>query len=580
MAFKYNLINNKQLGLFNPLESILKNRGIENINEFLNLSINYLEDESLYDNIHLAFETLIYHIQRDSKITILVDSDPDGYTSAAIMYQYSIMLINKYNSKSIVEYIIHNDKSHGLDKETQKKLDLLHTDLIIIPDASSNDYEEHKKYKNNNIDIIILDHHEADKYSECAIVVNNQLSKNITNKTLTGVGVVYKFCKYIDKQLNITYSDQFLDLVALGMIADSCDLRNLESRYLVLEGLSQIEKDQNKNKLISAMIKEKAYDMKNEITIIGIAFYIIPFINSIIRTGTYEEKELMFKAFLNSDETHIDKIRGKGDVELSIQDHVVRIAKKAKRKQDKIINDSLDILNEQINNYNLNDNGVIIVNGKDIDENYTGLIANKLAGIYQKPCLVLRENKDIYSGSGRGFERKDIKDFRQWCINTNLFELAEGHSNAFGLKIHNDNLNKLYEKSKEVNLSEELIYDVDGVLNEKTLNKQVIEVIAKYKNTWGTTIYEPLFAIENLVINTKDIELIGKSKNTIKMKYNNIELIKFKTNEESYNEIIQNKAINLVIVGKFSINEYMGEITPQVIIEDMMYTPTKVKFRF
>ena len=34
--------------------------------------------------------------------------------------------------------------------------------LVIAPDSSSNDYEEHKILKERGIDVLVIDHHEAD----------------------------------------------------------------------------------------------------------------------------------------------------------------------------------------------------------------------------------------------------------------------------------------------------------------------------------------------------------------------------------------------------------------------------------
>ena len=48
----------------------------------------------------------------------------------------------------------------------------------------SNDYEAHAVLKLKGIDTIILDHHLADKISDDAIVINNQLS-NYSNKDLS-----------------------------------------------------------------------------------------------------------------------------------------------------------------------------------------------------------------------------------------------------------------------------------------------------------------------------------------------------------------------------------------------------------
>lgn len=89
-------------------------------------------------------------------------------------------------------------------------------DLILIPDAGSNDYEAHAALKSKGIDIIILDHHLAEKVSSDAIVINNQLS-DYPNKELSGVGVVWQFCRYIDEKMHTNYADYYLDLVALGL---------------------------------------------------------------------------------------------------------------------------------------------------------------------------------------------------------------------------------------------------------------------------------------------------------------------------------------------------------------------------
>jgi single-stranded-DNA-specific exonuclease len=580
MSFKYKL-RGSTLGFGNILDSILKNRDIENIRDFLNPNENHMEDEKLYDNIELAAEELIKHIKNNSVITIVVDCDADGYTSASIMYQYICKLIEKYNSKSKIAYVIHDDKKHGLDKDTMKKVVELNTNLLIIPDAASNDYEEHKSLNKKGIVIIVLDHHECEKYSEDALVVNNQLSSNVKNKTITGVGVVYKLCRLIDKRINLNLADDFLDLLTIGMIGDVCDLRNLESRFLVSQGIKQITNENNKNKLITSMIKKKSYDMKNKITIMGIAFYIVPLINSIIRNGTYQEKELMFKAFLNSDERMVDKIRGKGEVELSIQDYVVRVAERCKRKQKKIIEDGVNLSLDQINQYKLDKNGIIIVNGTGtIDENYTGLIATKIAERYQKPCMILRSKGKKLKGSGRGYEQKEIKDFKEWCNQTGLFDFAEGHGNAFGIQIDESQINNLYSLISKLELSEELIYSVDGIFNDKNFNKAIIESVASYSDIWGTTVKEPIFAIDGITINTNDIELMGKNKNTIKFKYKDIGLIKFKSSEEEYEQIIKNKGIKLTAIGKFGLNEYNGNSYPQVTIDDMKYESSEVKFRF
>ena len=578
--FKYSLKGNV-IGFNNILDTVLKNRDIINIPDFLNPNESHLESEDLYDNMELGYKCLMRHIELGSDIVIVVDPDFDGSSSASFTYQYASLLIEKFGSKAKLHFVIHDDKAHGLDDITMTKIHKFDCSLIILPDSSSNDYAQHKYYKKKGIDILVLDHHECDRYSEDAIVINNQLSQKVTNKSMTGVGVCWKFFTYIDKKLNLNFADNYLDLVAVGMIADVADLRNLESRYLVLKGIKQMSKEQNKNKFISALVKDKAYDMKNEVSIIGIGFYIAPLVNALIRMGTYEEKELMFKAFLNIDEPHIDKIRGKGEVELSLKDYVVRIAGKCKRKQKKLVDDAMEIAKTQVNDFKLDNNGIIILNATGLTEkSLNGLLANKLTNFYQRPCFLLSAHGSSFAGSARGYDKKDIKDVKKWCNNSGLFDYALGHPNACGISVPSEKMDELYTMVGEMEVSNFLLFDVDAIFTEKTLNKILIESVGKHKNIWGNSVDEPLFALENLLINTSDIELMGKNKNTIKFKFNGISLIKFFTNEEKFNEIKSHPAINLTAIGKFSVNEYMGKITPQVMIEEYMYAPSVVKFRF
>ena len=103
-------------------------------------------------------------------------------------------------------------------------------DLLIVPDAGSNDYKEHKILSDRGVEVIVLDHHEADKISTDAIIVNNQFH-NYPNKGLSGVGVVYKFCQVLDDTLGVKYADLFLDLVAIGLVGDMMSLLDFETKH-------------------------------------------------------------------------------------------------------------------------------------------------------------------------------------------------------------------------------------------------------------------------------------------------------------------------------------------------------------
>ena len=75
--------------LSNPAKTILRNRGIDDYKEYMNLSDKALYSPYLLKNIEAAADLFIKHISSDSSVvTILVDCDVDGFTSAAILYNY------------------------------------------------------------------------------------------------------------------------------------------------------------------------------------------------------------------------------------------------------------------------------------------------------------------------------------------------------------------------------------------------------------------------------------------------------------------------------------------------------------
>lgn len=597
IKFKYKQISNiVSFSSIQMLDNILKSRGVASPKDFLNVNESNIEDFHLFDNMDRAVECFDKHFKAGSKMVTLVDSDVDGNTSNAFLYLYLNQLSQYLNIPIQLDYIVQDGKKHGLNNEVMLQIEKGEYKVVFAPDSSSNDVKEHKVLFDNNIDIVVLDHHEISNeltsvgggmivnYNPFAIIINNQSSSKITNKTLTGVGVVYKFCKALDEYYKVNFADQYLDLVALGTIADSANLSNLESRYLVLKGIKQIEDKLNKNIFITKLIEKQAYSMKNKVTIMGIAFYVSPLINACIRVGEYEDNVDLFKAFIGVNETKITKIRGKGEVELSIQEYAVRLCESCKRKQTKVVDECIKTLDKQIEEYGLNSKAILVCNGETVDKNFTGLIANKLASKYQKPCLVLRLNKGNFDGSMRGFDKKNIKDIKQWCNDTGLFHYAQGHSNAAGCSIANTNIDKLYEIINQLEYTNILEYNVDGIFNDKTLNKSIVELIAKYSDLWGNGVDEPLFAIENIILNSNPVEvlLMGTTKSTIKFIVNDVEFIKYKTNEDYYNEIMKNPKNKFTIIGRFGLNEYQGYITPQVIIEDIEFEKTNEvkKFKF
>ncbi|MFP2985337.1 single-stranded-DNA-specific exonuclease RecJ [Bacillus velezensis] len=569
----YKLIGNNDYN-FNPLSTILKNRGIENPKSFIDVNQSSVIHFSKLNNIDKAVDCLIKHLENKNKIFVQVDSDVDGYTSSSIIINY----IKAIYPKADIQYRIHESKEHGIFIDTIPD----DVDLVLIPDAGSSQFEEHEHLKKSGVDVIVIDHHECERESEHAIVVNNQLSNEYSNKTLTGAGMAYKLCQAIDYKLGKTKAEQFLDLVSIGNIADSADSRNLETRYFMNEGLKNI-----RHPLIKKLFKKQEFSTKGCQNIQNTQFYINPLINAAIRVGSGEEKDQLLRSFLLSKEKVSYKKRGEDEINLvSIHDDTVRVLGNLKAKQKRIVDAATVEIKNRIEEKNLAANKVLIVYTEGIlDKSLTGLVANVLAGEYKKPVLLARksdEEEGVLSGSIRGYETGYIKDFKKELTDTGLFEFVEGHPNAAGFAIKRENLilvnEVLNEKFKDAETGEE-VQNVDFEIPANQLRKEFLIKLYSYKDYWGYKVEEPLVAITELEIDADQIEHIGKkNKTTVKFKYGDIEYIRFKSDTEYFEKLTQsNGTLILNVVGKAKVNEYKGRQTPQIEIYDLEVVRTKKK---
>ena len=88
--FKVKLINPPDTNK-NGLQQVLFNRGITNVKEYLNANIsNSLNDFSSFgiDKLREGATALVKHITAKDRILLIVDSDADGFTSAALLINY------------------------------------------------------------------------------------------------------------------------------------------------------------------------------------------------------------------------------------------------------------------------------------------------------------------------------------------------------------------------------------------------------------------------------------------------------------------------------------------------------------
>lgn len=555
-----------------PLQQILYNRDIpvEKQEKWLDAGLESINDYHLLRNIKDAAVMIGNHCMwKDSKISILQDCDVDGCTSVSIIANY----INRICGKE-PNIVIHEGKAHGLaDIDLDEIIDT--TDLLILPDSSSNDYEQHKYLKDNNVDVCCLDHHICEKYSEDAIVVNNQLD-NYPNKDFSGAGITWQLCRMLDELFNFNYAKDYIDLCALGNLSDMMLYTTQETRAIVKLGTSNLH-----NKFISEFVKKQEFSLNkmNGSNYLSWAFYITPYINAMCRSGEMVEKRLLMNALLDykCDTMVLSSKRGEKGKKVPLWQEAITVIERVKRRQTKLQDEAMEFLEYQIQEKRLTDNAIIIcVCGKDdIPSSILGLAANKIQAKYQHPTLVLQEVEEEdgihLRGSARNYSYCPIEDMRSLCENTGLIDFAQGHTSAFGFEIPLENYYKFLKvTNKEYQgIDFKPVYYVDYIWNYMQVNPKTVLDIAAL-NIYGQGIPESKIVIEDIPLDNVNVQLLGEAKGhpTIKISLpSGVDIMKFKSSREEFEEWTSGEK-KLTIVGKCSKNSWMGNVTAQIIVED------------
>ena len=537
----------------------------------MHIDDTYIDDYNNLDNIDKAVECLMNHFEIGDNISVLVDCDPDGYTSASMIYSY----VKKQNPNYPVSYIIHkSNKAHGLTKMDDGDVDIPKgTKLLVIPDAGTNDSEQCNNLIDNGIDVLIIDHHEQEEIGKDnkAIVVNNQISDNYKNKAFSGAGVMYEFLKALDDINWATYADDYLDLVALAQVSDVMDLRSFPTRYYVNQGFRQIQ-----NKMFESIIKAQDFSMKGKINPTTVAWNITPILNSLIRIGSYEERELLFRAFIEDYEEFDYKKRTGEIIKENIYDRAVRLCKNAKSRQDKMRDKLYAVLETEVD---YNDKVVIII-ANDSEPGIIGLSSMKLADSIKRPVVVLRDiGNGMLGGSLRNYCDSPIEDLKELLNSTGLFR-SMGHANAAGAEIAKKDLQAAKDMLNEQ--LKDIVYDssyvCDFILDYNDLDIGFVKDIASYDWVWCTGIKEPIIAVTDICVTRKDIYLQGKNHDSITFEHEGVKYVMFKMQED--NELLKfasgwgndEDTITFDAVVTCSVNSYEGVLQPQCIIKDFNLT--------
>lgn len=525
------------------IESYLLKNDIKDISEFINPTGKYIDNYSSYNNMDKAVKELKKHYENnEDKIFIIQDPDVDGIVSASILYQY-LKALKDWD----ISILMHTGKQRGIsDVDVFKKIKEEKPNLVIVPDAGSNDKEQIDELCDLGISYIALDHHIISTPSDYGILVNNQDENSKVSKKGSGGLVTHKFLEALDNEFNKEWSSWFIDMVALSLLSDSMDMSDQQNRTYYHYGLETMDCVNNifLKECIKTFINKDTYSQRD------LSFKIIPKFNAICRSKDQELKQKLFLSFIG---------------EYDISDMLV-LCEEAHKKQQKtvasIIDNNIDTIKKA------NKNNIVVFYSDDIPSSYSGLVGGKMMSICDnKPCIVGSIEDGYFLGSLRSpislGEELDNNEFVEW---------ARGHEKACGIKIKEENIDKLVEYYNNVTLDYTPHIDVLNSYSIKSIPNDLFGLFEPYNSLFGKGLPKPKYYVKDIIINPKmDIFILGANRRTLKIRYNNIDIMIFNsTNQERLDLGLVNEEdkfvydpkdikLNLSVIGEFVVNKWTSK---------------------
>jgi single-stranded-DNA-specific exonuclease len=411
------------------LRQILFNRGYAthtSAQDYLEIKAPPNTDPFSILGIPEATERIEKALYDGDQIVIYGDYDVDGVTATALLYLYLSNL-----GANVTGYIPNRfEEGYGLNNAALTRLREKGADLVITVDCGIRSLDEALHAKNIGLDLIVSDHHHpGTKLPEALAVIDpKQNGDQYPEKELAGVGIAYKLAAALDQQLENTKSpsDHYLDLVALGTVADLAPLVG-ENRYLVRKGLALIRQPRRQG-LLSLM--GVAGLTPQRITASDIGFGLGPRLNA---AGRLDEAEAALQLLITHDVFEAGQLSQQLEIQNRERQKITRLIQtQAEEMALAVAQDAL----------------LLFAVHPDFNPGVVGLAASRLTEKYYRPAIVGQVGEDYTRASCRSIAEFHITEALDQCAD--LLKYHGGHAAAAGFTVHNDHLVELSERLNQL----------------------------------------------------------------------------------------------------------------------------------
>lgn len=520
-------------------KSIIDEQAIESI--ISDTDINH--DALQLSDMTKTIERIKRAIANDEKILVYGDYDADGVTATTILV-ITLQLLGAQVGWHIPNRFT---EGYGPNELAFRNAHDEGITLIITVDNGIQGHNEIKMVQDLGVDVIVTDHHEIGSTlpEAYAIVHPMHPSFNYPFQQLCGAGVAYKLAQALIENV----PDYFKALVAIGTIADLVSLTD-ENRSLVKQGLKVLN-DQCPTS-VKALLKEAGYNDNIDEETIG--FIIGPRLNAVGRLDdaslacellmTDDEEEA---AFLAEQVEHFNRERK--DIVATITEEAMAMAETKVKKGDLFL----------------------LLAKENWHEGVLGIVASKIVETFALPTLILNIDREQNHAKGSARSIDQVSMFEILSAHQELIAKFGGHHMAAGMTMDIENIESLAEGlnkwMKELSKTTSLdpVKQVDVLLTENDITIKNIRDMNRLR-PFGTDFSRPIFEMDDLSVSS--VKAIGQQKNHLKLTLgeSNIAAL-FWQNGHLEPELQDEQPIN--ILGSVQINEWNGNQSPQIIIQDI-----------
>ena len=435
----------------------LVSRGVSSISEAHRMlcgNAGDVLDPFLIKGMESAVAWLLDVRERHEKVFVFGDYDLDGMSAVTLM------------TRALAELGIESDwrlpnrfgDGYGLSASAVEEMHQAGARYVITVDTGITANAEIALAKQLGMSILVIDHHQpsGDGLPDCDVLLDpHQEGDHYPNPELCGVGVSYKFICAVYSRLSMPEPTKFLDLVALGTLADLVRMTP-ENRVFTKSGLKSIECS------CWPGLQEMYGDLMKRHGSVGgidVMYKFAPLLNA---PGRMERPDPALKLLLSPNMATANALMAElREWNSKRKQKEAEITDMAQAQMKAMYGDTLPT--------------VIVVAGNDWHVGVIGIVAAKLAQEYHRPTAVLSVKDGMAHASARavpGFNwHKALFESRD------LFDRWGGHANAAGFSLAADKIDELrgrleasaqsqnYTGEEEV-VAEPYSYDIRVSLNE------------------------------------------------------------------------------------------------------------------